>query len=232
MILLSVIIPTYNERENIALLLQQLTQTLAFLVGRYEILVVDDQSPDGTVEVVQDCVYPAVRVLQRSGVRDLSCALADGFDAARGEFVLAMDADLQHDPSAVPALLQTAQCSALDVVVASRYVVGGTVQGWSKLRLVLSRNATRYVRHYLQSKTSDPLSGFFLLRRAVWQEVRVRLQPAGFKLLLDILSAKSALQCEDVGYCFVARQRGRSKFGIKPILAFLHALWRLRRNAG
>ncbi len=82
MILLSVIIPTYNERENIALLLQQLTQTLSFLAGRYEILVVDDQSPDGTVEVVQDCAYPAVRVLQRSGVRDLSCALADGFDAA------------------------------------------------------------------------------------------------------------------------------------------------------
>lgn len=230
MMLLSVIIPTYNERENITLLLQQLTQVLAYLADRYEILVVDDQSPDGTADVILQGAYPAVRVLQRSGERDLSRALAQGFDAAQGEFVLAMDADLQHDPLAISVLLQMAQRGAVDVVVASRYAVDGGVQGWSKWRLFLSQCATRCARHYLQVQTSDPLSGFFLLRRTAWQEVRGKMQPAGFKLLLAILSTNTSLQCEDVGYCFVARQRGRSKFGIKPVLAFLHALWRLTRK--
>ncbi|MEZ5435820.1 MAG: polyprenol monophosphomannose synthase [Pseudomonadales bacterium] len=231
MMLLSVIIPTYNERDNIANLLQRLTQVLAYLSDRYEILVVDDESPDGTADVVLQGAYPAVRVLRRSGERDLSRALAQGFDVARGKFVLAMDADLQHDPLAIPALLQMAQRGVVDVVVASRYAVDGGVQGWGKWRLFLSLCATRCVRFYLPTKTSDPLSGFFLLRRTAWQEVRGKIQPDGFKLLLAILSTNASLQCEDVGYFFVARQRGCSKFGVKPVLAFLHTLWRLTRKA-
>jgi len=228
---LSVIVPTYNEHDNIARLLQQLTQVLETVTGRYEIIVVDDQSPDGTAMVVQQCAYGAVRLLQRHGRRDLSAALADGFDAAQGEYVLAMDADLQHDPCAVLALLQTAQRSHADVVVATRYAAGGVVQGWSWWRLALSRCTTQYVRRYLVQPVSDPLSGFFLLRRAVWKNVRAQLQPAGFKLLLDILLTQPSLCCEEYGYCFAARQHGSSKFSIKPAWVFLRTLWRLQRRA-
>ncbi len=229
-ILLSVIVPTYNERDNIAQLLQQLIRALETLASSYEIIVVDDQSPDGTAAVVQQYAHDAVRLLRRTCRRDLSTALADGFNVAQGEYVLAMDADLQHDPFAVPALLQTAQCNNADVVVATRYAAGGAVQGWSPWRLALSRCATQSVRRCLAQPVSDPLSGFFLLRREVWVKVRTQLQPAGFKLLLDIFLAQPSLHCEEYGYCFTARQYGRSKLGVKPIFAFLRTVWRSQRK--
>ena len=229
-ILLSVVIPTYNERDNIALLLPQLMQVLEPFAGHYEIIVVDDQSPDGTAEAVRQFLSNAVFLLQRKSQRDLSAALADGFNVAQGEYVLAMDADLQHDPLVVPVLLREARRSGADVVVATRYAAGGAVRGWNPLRLAVSRLATRLIQRHLVQTISDPLSGFFVLRRAAWLDIRSQLCPAGFKLLLDILLTKPSLRCEECGYCFAARQHGRSKLSIKPAWAFLRTLWRLQRR--
>lgn len=229
-LLLSVVMPTYNERDNIALVLEQLTQRLQPLAGRYEILVVDDQSPDGTAEIVQQDSNSAVRLLQRTGRRDLSASLAAGFDSAAGAYVVAMDADLQHDPGAVMRMLHCAQQSQADVVIATRYAEGGAVQGWSCWRHCLSQCATRWVRHRLAQPVSDPLSGFFLLRRSVWQQLRARLHPSGFKLLLDILHTDPALHCVETGYRFVARTHGSSKLDIRAVWAFACTAWQLARS--
>jgi dolichol-phosphate mannosyltransferase len=231
MMLLSLVIPTRNERDNIAVLLQQLRCQLQALAGQYEIIVVDDGSPDGTAAVVRQHMQQdgAVQLLSRHRAQGLSGALAAGFDAAAGDYVLALDADLQHDPAAVLPMLQLAQQAGADLVVATRYAAGGCTAGWPCWRRWLSRFATALARWRLGGSCSDPLSGFFLLRRQAWIGLRSRLQPDGFKLLLDILQAMPGLRVAETGYCFVARQRGSSKFGLAAVWAFLCALWRGRR---
>lgn len=231
-LLLSVVIPTWNERENIAMLLERLVLQLDALAGQYEIIVVDDNSPDNTAEVVGGFCKknPDVKLLRREGMRDLSVAIASGFDIAKGDFVVAMDADLQHDPAVIVRLLSVARESDVDLVVATRYAKGGSVEGWNRMRLLLSQAATAAVRMRLQSDISDPLSGFFLLRRESWRNVRPHLYLAGFKLLLEILAADPALRCAETGYRFVARQQGSSKFSMGVAWAFACALYRVRRQ--
>lgn len=226
--LLSVVVPTYNECENIARLIMQVMHELVSIEGRYEILVVDDTSCDGTVAAVRQCAqqWPAVRLLQREGVRDLSAALALGFDASAGEYVVAMDADLQHDPAILLRMLEAAQQA--DLVIATRYAAGGETDGWEGWRRFLSLVATRITQVVLPVSASDPLSGYFLLRRQVWQQLRPRLQLSGFKLLLEILVLSPGLRCAETGYRFTARQQGDSKFGWAAAWLFLVALWRLR----
>lgn len=231
-LLLSVVIPTWNERENIAMLLERVVLQLDALAGQYEIIVVDDNSPDNTAAVVEDfrIGHPAVTLLRRSGVRDLSTAIAAGFDAASGDYVVAMDADLQHDPAEIVRLLSIARDTAVDLVVATRYADGGATVDWHPLRGLLSHAATLLARMRLQRNISDPLSGFFLLRREEWNRLRPQLHLSGFKLLLEILAADPALRCAETGYRFVARQQGSSKFSIGVAWAFARALCRLRRQ--
>ncbi|MEZ5539109.1 MAG: polyprenol monophosphomannose synthase [Pseudomonadales bacterium] len=231
---LSIVIPTYNEAENIGKLLQCLHDGLSNQVVAYEVIVVDDASSDGTVSVVQTAVkdMPVIRLLQRKAMRDLSSAIAAGFDEAQGEYLLVMDADFQHPPAMVSHLLHAAQQQPVDLVIATRYAEGGgAVQAWNRGRYALSRFATFMVRGGLPNKVSDPLSGFFLMRKTAWLDIRAQLQPQGFKLLLDILMAKPSLRCTECGYIFAARKHGRSKLSGKVGVAFLRALWRLWRRS-
>ena len=231
MLSLSVIIPTYNERDNIAVLLDQLVGQLSSISGAYEIIVVDDASPDGTAAVVEQYAKhgSAVQLIRRTEKRDLSAALALGFDNATGEYVAAMDADLQHDPAILLQMLAVA--SSADMVIATRYAQQGSVMRWNYARRLLSRAATQLVSNVLHISCSDPLSGYFLLRRDIWYLVRPSLHLTGFKLLLEILVTKPDMRCAEVGYCFVARQRGNSKFGVTAARDFCAALWRLRGKA-
>jgi dolichol-phosphate mannosyltransferase len=229
-LLLSVVIPTYNERENIVAQLQVVIKQLEGLIGRYEIIVVDDGSPDGTAECVLPFINETIHLVQRAARRDLSTALMEGFNRAQGKYVLAMDADLQHDASAILKMLTKAESTDADVVVATRYAAEGSVQGWSWSRRQLSGCGVRLVERYLSQSVSDPLSGFFLLRHSAWQQLQKQLQPAGFKLLLDILVANPSLVCEEVGYCFMPRQRGHSKLGIQQCAIFLRVLWKMARK--
>lgn len=224
--LLSVIIPTYNERENIAQLLSVLTECLHEISGDYEIVVVDDSSTDGTGEIVAQCGYSSVSLLPRCGKRDLSLSLFDGFNAAAGRYVVAMDADGQHDPRLVPVLLNTATATSADLVIASRYGVGGSIEGWNWFRRGVSLLATWLVQGRIKQPISDPLSGFFLLSRTVWRDLHWQQPPAGFKLLLDILFLKPEVRWQECGYRFSARLHGVSKFNVSVCLAFMKALWR------
>jgi dolichol-phosphate mannosyltransferase len=228
MLSLSIVIPTYNERDNIAVLIDQLENQLSSIKGAYEIIVVDDASPDGTSAIVEqytkDC--EAVRLIKRTEKRDLSAALALGFDSAAGEFLVAMDADLQHNPANILQLLAAA--SNVDLVVATRYAAQGQVSHWHYVRRFFSHVATRLAAGIAHTKCSDPLSGYFLLRSDVWHVVRPKLHLAGFKLLLEILAVKPDISFTEVGYCFVARQRGNSKFGLMAARDFFLALWRVQ----
>ena len=227
--LLSIIIPTYNECENIAVLLKSLCGLLVSLTGDYEVIVVDDISPDGTAEVVAEFAKknPAVKLLRRKNKRDLSAALSDGFDDAKGTYLIAMDADLQHDPAAVMRMLALAENDTVDLVVATRYADGGGTSDWHGARLLLSRTATRFTAWVLHTKISDPLSGYFLLRRDAWKNIRKKLHPSGFKLLLDIIAISPQLSHAETGYQFAARVRGDSKLSFMVGWKFFIVLMRL-----
>lgn len=227
--LLTIVIPTYNEYDNIGILLARLDNLLAPATGSYEIIVVDDASPDGTAAVVTGYAaqHTAVRLIRRIAPRDLSSALAEGFDNACGEYVLAMDADFQHPPECILTMLDVAQKSNVDLIVATRYAKGGDVVGWSGVRWMCSRMATRMSAFVLETTITDPLSGYFLLRRDLWQQVRPQLRPEGFKLLLDIIAVATGLRHAEVGYRFSGRQRGNSKMDAAVVKIFASSLLRL-----
>lgn len=227
-VLLSIILPTLNEHDNILLLLEALLGQLSDFQGGYEIIIVDDHSPDGTAAIVDAFRknHPDVNLLRREGRRDLSSALAYGFDHAHGDYLLAMDADMQHDPAAVLRMLGVAQRVGADLVVATRYSDGGSIADWPGTRRCLSLLATKLAKSVLRCQCSDPLSGFFLISNARWQQVRSRVRLSGYKLLLEILLVEPGLHCAESGYRFVARRRGNSKLGVAAIWSFTCSLIR------
>lgn len=213
--ILSVVIPTYNERENLPLIVAAVQ---AALMGSapaaapvYEIIIVDDNSPDGTWQEAEALATQDKRIhlIRRIGRRGLSTAVVEGFIAAVGTYIAVIDADLQHDPSVLTAMLARA-IEGMDLVVASRYMAGGDVTAWNRTRLFLSGVSTVLAKIVLRTRTSDPLSGYFLIRRGCFLELAPRLQPRGYKILMEIL-ARSRLSCCDVPSTFSPRIHGESK---------------------
>ncbi len=226
----TVVIPTYNERENVGLLLPRLARVLSEHGYDYEILVVDDDSPDGTCEAVREVASrlgdSRIRCVSRRGERDLSTAVIEGMRRARHDIVVVMDADLQHPPETVPRLVEKI-LEGYDVAVASRYAPGGGVRDWSRIRLYMSRIGTVIARLLVPStrKTSDPLSGFFAVRKS-----RIdldSLQARGFKILVEILGRSNCVRVVDVPYIFEKRIHGSSKLGFQVGKEFLRQAWRL-----
>ena len=209
---LTVVIPTLNERENIQPLLERLD--LALAGTRWEVIFVDDDSKDGTPEAVREIGRsdPRVRCLQRIGRRGLSTACIEGILASASPFVAVMDADLQHDESLLPGMLNVLRHEPYDIVVGSRYVVGGGVGEWDKTRAGMSGLATRLSRLICKTEIADPMSGFFMLRRDVFESAVRKLSGQGFKILLDLLaSAPSAPRLKELPYQFRVRRYGESK---------------------
>ena len=225
---LSVIVPTYNEVENVGLLLEEICSILAD--WDYQIIVVDDNSPDGTYEVVErmSAANPRIQGIRRPGKLGLGSAVLEGFRASTGDLVAMMDSDLSHQPRDLEALLTAAK--EADIIVGSRYVVGGHIQGWSPLRHLASRVATRLSRFILGLSVKDTLSGFAVFRRETLERIAPRLNPIGFKLLLEVLVRSPQAQVKEVPITFVNRSRGRSKFGSGEIFAFLRLCLALRRH--
>lgn len=224
---LSVIVPTYNERDNVALLYQGLCAALSEL----EIIFVDDGSPDGTAEVIRSlkATDSRVKLVQRPGKMGLGSAVLCGLEQAQGEWVAMMDADLSHNPADLPRLMAAMQKEHADLVVASRYVKGGGTVGWPWRRRLTSRGAILLARWLLPIKVRDPLSGFALFRRSALEGVRSELSARGFKLVLEILVKAPHLRVAEVPITFVERARGHSKMGIGEIRAFLSLCLELRR---
>jgi dolichol-phosphate mannosyltransferase len=215
MIELAVVVPTFNERPNVEELVRRLDASLQGVA--WEVVFVDDDSPDGTADAVRALARrdPRVRCLQRLGRRGLSRAVIEGVLSTSAPVVAVMDADLQHDEAALPRMLARLDAEAepaVDVVVASRYAPGGGHDGWDAGRVRLSRLATALAQRLVRTGLTDPMSGFFVVRRPVFETAMRRLSGEGYKLLLDLLASLPApARVAEVPYQFRPRQAGESK---------------------
>ncbi|AFK51303.1 family 2 glycosyltransferase [Thermogladius calderae 1633] len=223
----SIIVPTYNERDNIPELLRRIDGAMRPHGWDYEVVIVDDNSPDGTAELARQLsgLYP-VKVVERPGRLGLASAVVEGVKHADGDFVVVMDADLQHPPEVIPLIVE--KLSRCDVVVASRYVEGGGVSGFPWYRRLMSRGAAVIAWLLLPEsrKTSDPMSGFFGFKRRVIGDFDT-VEPRGYKVLLDLLRrARQARVC-DQPYVFVSREKGESKLGLRVVLAHIRHILKL-----
>jgi dolichol-phosphate mannosyltransferase len=229
---LSIILPTYNERESIFSALERIDFALAATGLPYEIIVVDDDSPDGTWERVESLarVRRDLRLIRRLGRRGLSSAVVEGFSAARGELLVVMDADLQHDAGVLPAMVHAAGEPGVDLVVATRYSLGGTTGDWTIGRRLLSRLATILAWSVVWTRVSDPMSGYFLIASHAWREASSQLNPRGFKILLEIIARSPQIGCREIGYTFRSRLHGESKLNGGVGIAYLRALYDLSFN--
>lgn len=222
---LAVVIPTYNERENVPGIVKRLDNVLGHL--RYEIIFVDDNSPDGTSDVVRDqSLYHArVRCVTRVGRRGLSSAAIEGMMATTAPVVAVIDGDMQHDEAQLPAMLEKLNIENLDVVVGSRYAEGGGFGEWSDRRRRMSELATTMAKRLTGVDLTDPMSGFFMARSDRIREKVADLTGVGYKILLDLLSAPGKqLTVGEVPYEFRTRELGESKLDSKVILEFAELL--------
>jgi dolichol-phosphate mannosyltransferase len=228
---LSLVIPTFNESKNLEELIARLTSVLEPVLGqRYELIVVDDDSPDATWALAFRLAeqYPALRVMRRRGERGLSTAVIRGWQAARGEVLAVIDADLQHPPEVVAGLWREIDGGA-DLAVGSRHVEGGGVSDWSALRRSLSRGAQLlgvFVLPSVVGRVTDPMSGYFMLRRS--SIARETMSPLGYKILIEVLGRGRIGRIAEVGYVFRERTAGESKVTWKLYFEYLRHLARLR----
>lgn len=223
---LSVISPTLNEAGNIHRLVAELERALCGI--DYEILIVDDNSPDGTWSVAQEIslTNPRVRVLRRTQNPGLSAAVIDGFEAAEGDAVACIDADLQHDP-AILAKMLCELVDGADIVVGSRHVNGGSTGEWDRSRWLQSWIATKTAQMLLGVRLKDPMSGYFLIWRKDFCRVKEQLNGRGFKILLEILAALQTSKIKEVPYTFRTRTLGQSKLSGRVIFEYVQQVWRL-----
>lgn len=210
---LAVVIPTFREADNVAELVRRLSSCLSG--WRWEAIFVDDDSSDGTTERVRELSrqHPNVRCIQRIGRRGLSSACVEGVLSTSADFVAIMDADLQHDERLLPDMARKLQAeAALDIVIGSRYVDGGSVGEWSTQRASISQWATRLSHLVIPDTLRDPMSGFFMVRRQVFMAAVRNLSSVGFKLLVDLFaSSPRPLRFAELPYCFRNRVMGESK---------------------
>jgi dolichol-phosphate mannosyltransferase len=222
---LSLIIPTYNERDNILPLIERLSRTLTNY--QYEIIFVDDNSKDGTVDVIAELStkYP-VKVLVRKRERGLATAVLHGLKFAHGNIIGVMDADLQHPPEITAALLHAIENGA-DMAVASRYVPGGAVPNWGLSRRIISKGALTLAHIFLPSsrKVKDPMSGFFMFRGD--KIANVEFKPIGFKILLEMLVMGKFEKVVEVPFVFEDRSSGRSKMKASQQIEYLKHIFSL-----
>ncbi len=231
----SLVIPTYNEANNVNKIVSILTELLnKYISGEYELIIVDDNSPDQTWAVAQSLMseYPQLRVMRRQSERGLSSAVIRGWQAARGRVLGVIDGDLQHPPEVLLQMLQAVEKGA-DLAVASRHVNGGGVSSWSIVRRFLSRGAQilgLVILPGVLGRVSDPMSGYFLVRRSAL--ATATLNPVGYKILLEVIGRGQIDEIAEVGYVFQERQEGESKVTWKQYIDYLHHLVRLRLSTG
>lgn len=221
---ISIIVPTYNEVNNVETLVRRIHDACKKSRINEEIIFVDDDSPDGTADRALSLskAFP-VRVIRRRGKRGLSSAVIDGFKAGESDILGVIDADLSHPPEIIPDLRSMIYERNKDIAIGSRYIKGGGVEEWTLIRKLISRSATLLARPL--TKVKDPMSGYFFLKKDILQGVR--LKPRGYKILLEILAKCKYSSAGEYPYIFRNRKVGTSKLGSKTILHYLKQIFDL-----
>jgi dolichol-phosphate mannosyltransferase len=230
---LSIIVPTYNESQNIVRMLDSIAETLSPYKGS-EIIVVDDNSPDGTAEmakshakIISTKKKIRIEVIGRNGKFGLSSAIIKGVQYASGDFLVIMDGDFSHPPQVIPSIIQALQDSNYDIVIASRYVKGGSIIGWPFKRRLMSKGATKIAQYGLGIDVKDPVSGFFAFRRDIISGLK--FDAIGYKMLLEILVKTKGARVKEIPYTFTNRRIGASKLDANVMFDYLRAVLRLYR---
>jgi dolichol-phosphate mannosyltransferase len=232
---LSIVLPTYNESKNIVKMIDSIAQTLSpYSAAEAEIIVVDDNSPDCTAEIasmhaknVSNYKKLDVKVIRREGKFGLSSAIVVGLQSATGDMLVVMDGDFSHPPQVIPSIIDALQDSNCDIVVASRYVKGGSVIGWPVKRRLMSKGATKIAQYGLGIEVKDPVSGFFAFRRDIIHGIK--FDAIGYKMLLEILVKTKGARVKEVPYTFINRRLGTSKLDTCVMFDNIRAVMRLYR---
>ncbi len=224
----SVITPTYNEAENLPILVQRLHEALGEIP--HEIVVADDDSPDRTWEVAEHLAAddPSITVMRRFHDPGLSASVLDAMTVARGDTLAVIDADLQHDTSILPEMVRLVTDDTADVVVGSRSTSGGGYGDWSAGRRLVSWVATLIARLLLRVPVSDPMSGYFVVSRRAYEHTASGINPQGFKILLEFIGRDRTLRVQEVGYEFSNRIHGETKLNRSVIRSYLLGVAELR----
>ena len=230
---LSIIIPTYNESENIIEILKSIKEHVPKNIIT-QAIVVDDNSPDGTGKIVEEYLESVKRfanytidVIHRKTKNGLGSAILNGIQEAKGDTILVMDSDFSHPPQIIPKLIESIKKYQCDIAVASRYINGGKITGWSLKRKIISKFATLIAKKGLGIDTKDPMSGFFAFKKNILNGLNI--DAIGYKILLEILVKTKNVTIKEVPYTFQDREFGSSKLGIKTILDYYKSVWKLYR---
>ena len=224
----SIVIPTYNERENIPLICNGISLQIQ-KDWDYEIIFVDDNSPDGTSSEIQSQAQydPRVKLVERPGKLGLGSAITRGFQEASGDYWIMMDADMSHRPEDLPRMLLA--LSTVDIAIGSRYVPGGSTPNWPYHRRITSRFASWLARYLLDLDIMDLTTGFLAFRSSRIRDILPLLDPKGFKIGLEILAKSSHLSHKEVPIEFVDRLYGKSKMSMGEVITFIKLCLHLRK---
>jgi len=229
----SIIIPTYNESENIVQVLKSIGEHVPKDIAT-EAIVVDDNSPDGTGKIVEDYINDAqkksgytIDVIHRKTKSGLSSAILDGIQHSSGETVVVMDRDFSHPPKIIPQLIEEIKTSKYDIVIASRYTEGGEVNGWSTKRKLISKTAKGIAKAGLGVNESDPMSGFLAFNRNILEGIK--FDAIGYKIRLEILVKTKGAKVKEIPYTFTDRTRGSSKLDSSTMIDYVKSVWKLYR---
>jgi len=230
----SIILPTYNESQNIIGILKLIRENLPKGIHT-ETIVVDDNSPDGTGKIVEDYIYGikkiaenTIDVIHRKAKNGLSSAILNGIQSAKGETIVVMDSDYSHPPQIIPKMIEALKQYQCDLVVASRYITGGNIQGWTTKRKLMSKIATIIAKKGLGIKTKDPMSGFFAFKKNIIKGLN--FDALGYKFLLEILVKTKGINIKEIPYTFENRKFGSSKVDSSTILDYFKSVWKLYKN--
>ena len=227
----SIIIPTYNESKNIIQILKSIGEYLPKNLLA-EAIVVDDNSPDGTGKIVESYLNEmkqkvgyTIDVIHRKAKNGLSSAILNGIQHSSGETIVVMDSDFSHPPKIIPRLIDEIKKSRCDIAIASRYVHGGSIQGWPIKRKLMSKIATLIAKKGLGIESHDPMSGFFAFKKNILDGLK--FDALGYKMLLEILVKTKGVKIEEVPYTFIDRELGSSKLDASTIFDYFKSVWKL-----
>ena len=228
---ISIILPTYNESQNIVSILELIGKNIPKGVST-QTIVVDDNSPDGTGKIVEEYISEikkiaenTIDIIHRKAKNGLSSAILNGIQNAKGETIIVMDSDFSHPPQILPKMIEAFKKYQCDLVIASRYITGGGIQGWTTKRKLMSKVATIIATKGLGVKTKDPMSGFFAFKKNIIKELN--FDAIGYKLLLEIIVKTKGVNIKEIPYTFENRQFGSSKLDSSTVIDYFKSVFKL-----